>query len=404
MAEDRIDIYSKNSEDHVSETGNWNKEVTKIFKKILGNGISFEVESSNNNDSNNNSNSNSNNEAETREGSEVSIGRFCNNDIPLDYAFDAFKNADYIFISHDIRADGNRGSIRGFMCVQDNHNARDEHEEGTLYIDLICNSSRTSARSAAKRQQTGLAGGRILLDAIKRFAVENGYQRVALKALETVIPYYYKFGWRFISSCGDTESGAGMSEAVSELSAALKAHHQQNPDMGDLKQNPRINAALQKFKKFLPGIHDETAMRAAKYQNDDMLEELLQQDQSTVKLHEATTRDNGYAMLWCADDGVAVGKQAAKKGGRRKRKTRRKRNKKSKKTRRKKHHKKRTRRKRRGGKGPAGNRSRYTRRARERGVNIMPTIKEPRVWQVKENKTTGNNIMRNRIKKIRGNK
>ena len=73
--------------------------------------------------------------------------------------------------------------------------------------------------------------------------------------------------------------------------------------------------------------------------------------------------------------------------------------KKSKKTRRKKHHKKRTRRKRRGG----NRNSRHTRRARERGVNIMPTIREPRVWKVKENKTTGNNIMRKHFKNARGN-
>ena len=81
------------------------------------------------------------NEVEKREGSSSQIDRFCNGDIPLDYALQAFTDADFVFISHDIRANGKRGSIRGFMCVRNNHNARGDHEEGTLYIDLICNST-----------------------------------------------------------------------------------------------------------------------------------------------------------------------------------------------------------------------------------------------------------------------
>ena len=73
--------------------------------------------------------------------------------------------------------------------------------------------------------------------------------------------------------------------------------------------------------------------------------------------------------------------------------------KKSRKTRRKRHHKKRTRKKRRKRRGGNGRNSRSTRRARERGVNIMPTIREPRVWKMKiANKRTGKNIMRNHIK------
>ena len=409
MAGNPIDIYSKTNEDDVNENGNWNADTTAIFRKILGSGISFDEESNNNNDNNNNNSNNGNNsnsgqqqttEVEKREGSSSQIDRFCNGDIPLDYALQAFTDADFVFISHDIRANGKRGSIRGFMCVKNNHNARGDHEEGTLYIDLICNSSRQSARSAAKRQQTGLAGGKILLNAIKAFAVENGYERIALKALETVIPYYYKFGWRFIERCGDEERGTGMGDAVAELSAALKAHHQQNPNMEDLKQNPDINTALVKFKKFLPGIHDETVMRTARYQNDDW-EDLMVQDQSTVKLHETETRDNGYAMLWCVP--VGSGKQEEKKSGgrrrRRKRRTRKKKMKKSRKTRRKRHHKKRTRRKkRRKRRGGNGRNSKSTIKARERGVNIMPTIREPRVWKMKlANKRTGNNIIRNHI-------
>ena len=65
---------------------------------------------------------------------------------------------------------------------------------------------------------------------------------------------------------------------------------------------------------------------------------------------------------------------------------------------RKKHRKKRTS-KRSGGNGKSRE-SRSTRRARYRGVNIMPTIREPRIWHVKENKRTGNNIMKIHTKTV----
>ena len=121
-------------------------------------------------------------------------------------------------------------------------------------------------------------------------------------------------------------------------------------------------------------------------------------------MHVACRREAGYPMLLCLDNS---GKQNNLGGGRRRRKrrSRKKKTRKSTKKRRKKHHKKRTRRKRKGGnRKNINNKNRATRRARRKGVNIMNTIQEyappEEPWQVRVERKTGNNIMKNHSKKV----
>ncbi len=390
-----IVFYSKENRDQIDEEGNWNEATKKEFKKFLGRDASFASNNgninnnSNNNNNNNNSNSSNNEEVVERNNSTKQIDRFCGGDINLPFAIDAFEDSDFVFISHDMRANGELGSIRGLMCVKKNHNALGDHEDGTLYIELICNAP--SSRAAAGRHGTRLAGGKLLLNHLKRFVRESGgeYQRIALKALETVIPYYYKFGWRFISRCDEEERGRGREEDVARLSAALRAHYKANANMNDLKLNPDINAALVPFKRYLPDLNDEVLMRTAIHQNHEDWPDLPAYDQSTISMHVAGRRDNGYAMLWCLENEQGHGKMAAKKGGRRKKhrkKRTKKRRRKSKKSNRHRRTTKRNkkRRKRKGGNFTRKNAERFrrnspkrtTRRALERGVNIMPRISE----------------------------
>lgn len=388
---------AKESEEY-ADTVIWNENTWKhAIKPFLGKGAasfaSKNEEASKRNNTNNNDNNNNNND---RYGSEKQIDIFCGGDIPIDYANEAFANADVIFISRDIREDGTLGSLRGFLCLNLGKDAYDNKDPNSVYIDLICNAR--AARAAANRQGKINASGKVLLFEVIKWAKKHGFTKVALKALETVIPYYYKFGWRFITKCTDQEKD-WIADDVKELYAALKAHHKENSNMEDLKQNPDINKALEKFKRWLPNLTNETMLRTIVLGDNDSWDELPDYDQTTLAMHVAHKRDAGYPMLLCLDDsdeGVA-----SKQGGgrRRRRRSRKKKTKKSTKTRRKKHRKKRTSRRRRGGNGNSKE-SRFTRRARTRGVNIMPTIREPRIWHVKENKRTGANIIKNHTKTV----
>ena len=367
----------------------WNdKTFNEAVKPFLGKGIkSFfttEKEHGYGRNSNNSSSEVNSNEEPTESGSENTIGIYCNSDIPLDYAYDAFKGADVILVSRDRTSDGKLGSYRGFVCIKLGKNARGGTDKDSIYIDLICNAK--ASRRAAGRQGKEIASGKLLLNAVKDFARTAGYPKVALKALETVIPYYYKFGWRFVESCDASEKD-WIKDDVRNLLSALRISNENEKEQ-------KVAEELQKFKRFLPGLSEETALRTIRYSDDDEFEDSI--DSNTLHAHVGSLRENGYPMLFC----FSWYEGGKKSGGRRKRhRTRKKKMKKSRKTRRKRHHKKRTRKKRRKRRGGNGRNSRSTRRARERGVNIMPTIREPRVWKMKiANKRTGKNIMRNHIK------
>ena len=377
------EIDAKMSEEY-DDTVIWNdKTFTEAIKPFLGRGAkSFAAK--NEEASSNNSNNNNNNK---KLGADASLDRFCGGDIALNYANDAFNNADVIFVSRDKRPDGKLGSVRGFLCLNLNKNAYDEEDSKCVYIDLICNAQ--SSRGAAGRQGKILASGKLLLNAVKDWTIAHGYTKISLKALETVIPYYYKFGWRFIKNC-DTEEKPWIEEDVQALFAVLKAHKAKEPTMKNLKLNEEINTELQKFKKWLPKLNDETLLRTIIHQEHDDWEDLPKYDQNTIAMHVACRRDAGYPMLLCLDNS---GKRNNLGGGQRRRRSRKKKTRKLRKKRRKRHHKKRTRRRRRKRGGAHGN-SQATRKARSRGVNIMPMIRQEPL-KVTAEKTSPNKILRN---------
>ena len=257
---------AKASEEY-DDTVIWNEETwEQAIKPFLGKGAaSF---ASKNEEEAARNNNNNRVEDDERYGSEKHIDIFCGGDIPIDYANEAFSNADVIFVSKDIRKDGKLGSVRGFLCLNLGKDAYGAYDPNSVYIDLICNAR--AARTAASRQGKINASGKVLLFKVIEWAKAHGYTKVALKALETVIPYYYKFGWRFITKCTDEEK-EWIADDVKELYAALKAHHKDNSDMEDLKQDPDINKALEKFKRWLPNLTNETMLKTFVRRDDESM-------------------------------------------------------------------------------------------------------------------------------------
>ena len=81
--------------------------------------------------------------------------------------------------------------IRGFACIQ-------EITDPThyLYIDLICNYPfhRMSSRSSESMIKLG---GKHILETVKNLAEKEGVKEIRLSALDDVITYYSKFGYKF---------------------------------------------------------------------------------------------------------------------------------------------------------------------------------------------------------------
>lgn len=105
--------------------------------------------------------------------------------------------------------------IVGFAVVSDRY-ARSNHDDNSLYIDVICSNNELHGKR--------FPGGKVLLHAITEYARNDGYDAVSLKALSNVVNYYRQFGFRFLRS-GETSEQSH----IHALAEANKRHRIATP-------------------------------------------------------------------------------------------------------------------------------------------------------------------------------
>ena len=220
------------------------------------------------------------------------IRTLCLNKVTTGYGQDSILAADVIVLSRD-----DKGALRGFAALLLTP------AEGKVYIDLICNAK---PPTVGTRSNNRFPSGRDLLDAIKTYTVTKGYRYIELKALEHVISYYYRFGWRFISKCGAKENPV-RSAQVQQLLNVLRAAG--DPDKYTEEEEARVSAALQPFRGYQKGRFSErkaaataAAMAATARSGDANREELLDEHTATRDKLQEQLREDGYTMIWCAND------------------------------------------------------------------------------------------------------
>ena len=126
-----------------------------------------------------------------------------------------------------------------------------------------------------------------MLQWIQKYAIEHHFEYVKLKALEHVITYYHRYGWRFISACGTVERGK-----YPEIIDALKKLYSEIPG-GAANPNPsseqevQLRGLLAQLKAFLPGIY--TWKDAADHGGGG----------GGHQAHVEEKRESGYKMIWC---------------------------------------------------------------------------------------------------------
>ena len=217
---------------------------------------------------------------------------------------EAFKTADIILTSHD-----SNGSLRGFCCVKKNHTFDDIYKPGYLYITLICNATKHGMSS---RQGVQHAAGKNILLFLAEYAMKGGWDAIALSAIEEVITYYYKFGYRFIKKCGDKQKD-WMQEDINNLKILIikKFKTEKRGEELDTKDKKAYQKALRRFKRY----GDDTGNIYTGPSRTDFLE--LKQDvqddawgtwwkrwkESNTKSElDDPTPTEGYKMIWCAND------------------------------------------------------------------------------------------------------
>jgi hypothetical protein len=113
--------------------------------------------------------------------------RICQDKIGDDFVRQAIERADILVVNYS------NSDIIGFAAVTThNHKKTGKY----LYIDLICNEPPRPMQT----REMGIYiryGAKAMLDAIETLAMTNGCFCVKLSAIDSVIPYYYRFGYNF---------------------------------------------------------------------------------------------------------------------------------------------------------------------------------------------------------------
>lgn len=114
----------------------------------------------------------------------------CKGSIGPDFIYETLNACEYLII-HQKGNSSHKPEIFGFVCV--NHYL-DSNNKNYLYVDLICNNNIHHYNFRNKS-----ASGKSLLDAVNDLAISamvDAYY-IKLSAIESVITYYWKLGYRF---------------------------------------------------------------------------------------------------------------------------------------------------------------------------------------------------------------
>jgi hypothetical protein len=187
---------------------------------------------------------------------------YCHNQVSKEYLRDSILDmADILCITY------NKFDVpTGFATVIKNYISKNSR-----YIHLICVQSYSHMKMRSNKNiQNNKPKGSDLLHKIKEDAIEDHCDVIELQALEHVITYYYKQGYRFVTHCSRDEDFA-IKDIITEL---YKSRNNMN----------KINTLLRSkyLTRFLPGR---------------LAENNLRETINTNKLN--TLIDNGYLMRLC---------------------------------------------------------------------------------------------------------
>lgn len=163
--------------------------------------------------------------------------QFCQGKIGEQFIYETLQECDYLFV-HKFEND-----IRGFATI---YYYSDNANKTYLYINLICNSIFHSMKTRATKDLRRI-GGKAIIERVMQLAQQLGCDYVKLSAIDAVIPYYYKLGFRFLSAPLNSE----IESKAAGLVRGLRVAQQQD-------YTPEIeNKMKQIITRYYPGYLSE---------------------------------------------------------------------------------------------------------------------------------------------------
>ena len=240
-------------------------------------------------------------------------------------------DANLILIQRDINVvNGNAelGSVRSISLVRVTHNPDREGHVGseessaielqdnedispeTTDMDVLVLGSQKIPNVKSRQMQSKIyARGGNVLKAIQFLGskLEHG---IVLYGLETVITLYYKFGWRFVSACGDVEERCKYAPAVKALYKFLKTNGvpEEEGVVRTEEAEEEYNKELTNLlKPFAPFSHDMYSILSKT--------KTLEEDERGAAVARESARDDGYRMLLCPKNNPYSGSNKKQKRG-----------------------------------------------------------------------------------------
>ena len=187
---------------------------------------------------------------------------YCHNKVTKEYLESAIQDkTDFLYISY------NKYNVpTGFACV-----GKDYISPKSRFIHLICVQSYMHMRTRSNKRIPPIhLKGSDLLEHIKEDAIKARCHLIELQALDDVITYYYRYGYRFVTHC-DRKEDPSIPKLVKDLYKS--------------RNNPKKKERLLRSRyltRFLPGRLAEDNLRMEL--NEDKIETLI---------------NDGYLMRLC---------------------------------------------------------------------------------------------------------
>jgi len=137
--------------------------------------------------------------------------KICMKKISVGFIKESLDMCDYLIIHrYTYTEEGDEPGIRGFACIQEITDP-DEY----LYVDLICNYPYHKMKTRVGDTMIRY-GGKHMLETVRELAVIKGVPKVKLSALDDVITYYSRFGYKFDDDRIREEKGKELVKALRE--------------------------------------------------------------------------------------------------------------------------------------------------------------------------------------------
>lgn len=223
--------------------------------------------------------------------------------IPLDFVKEAIQGYYYnnecitkpskmIMLNFDT-INNKKTSLRGILGVD----FKPDNKKKYIVIKIIGCKSITNTPSYTVKNKHGviMKTGKDMLKWWQDFAIKGNFDYIKLNAMEDVIGFYWKFGWRFLADSHASHAAPFnfIEERINKLNKINKMIHSDKV----LIEKYRSKILYKYFDRYLEGYYKDTKRNY--YTKDDIFD--IYELNDTQNRHIIGLRYNGYPMYWFMD-------------------------------------------------------------------------------------------------------